>query len=98
MSDATERLNDAEVEEAARAGQIAGEMPWFMVQALAQEALDFRRLAALCAEHGGIERVVAMGLAVAAEAEGPWANYIRTVDGRMVIAATLPATAMIGEG
>ena len=90
MSDTNERLSDVVVTDTALIGY--EDVSLEDVQSLAREAQDFRRLAALCAEHGGIERVVAMGLAVAAQAAGPWANYIRTADGRMVIAMTLPGT------
>lgn len=64
MSDTTERLGDVEVEKLAADYALMNET-WADkdVVALAREVQDFRKLAALCGEHGGIERVVAMGLA-----------------------------------
>jgi hypothetical protein len=75
MSDTTERLSDRRhhrVGDRLTDEQVQAIIDWpvplgrMSAPALAREVQDFRRLAALCAEHGGIERVVAMGLAVAA--------------------------------
>lgn len=86
MSDTTERLSDRRhhrVGDRLTDEQVQAIIDWpvplgrMSAPALAREVQDFRRLAALCAEHGGIERVVAMGLAVAGMADD---NEPDTVD------------------
>lgn len=60
------RLSDRTVELMARTPEDCDDNSDLIAYHLAVEVQDFRRLAAACAEHGGIERVVAMGLAAPA--------------------------------